>query len=30
MATVSPLGTARALSPFGEKAGASALLAFWQ
>jgi DHA1 family bicyclomycin/chloramphenicol resistance-like MFS transporter len=31
MAIVSPLGTAQALSPFGEKAGAaSALLGFWQ
>jgi DHA1 family bicyclomycin/chloramphenicol resistance-like MFS transporter len=31
MATVMPLGTAQALSPFGEKAGAaSALLGFWQ
>src|SRR2546430_10686292 len=31
MGIVSPLGTAQALSPFGEKAGAaSALLGFWQ
>src|ERR1700688_3352894 len=31
MAIVNPLGTAQALSPFGEKAGAaSALLGFWQ
>jgi DHA1 family bicyclomycin/chloramphenicol resistance-like MFS transporter len=31
MGVVSPLATARALSPFGEKAGAaSALLGFWQ
>jgi MFS transporter, DHA1 family, multidrug resistance protein len=31
MGIVSPLATARALSPFGEKAGAaSALLGFWQ
>jgi MFS transporter, DHA1 family, multidrug resistance protein len=31
MAIISPLGTAQALSPFGEKAGAaSALLGFWQ
>jgi DHA1 family bicyclomycin/chloramphenicol resistance-like MFS transporter len=31
MGTVNPLGTAQALSPFGEKAGAaSALLGFWQ
>jgi hypothetical protein len=26
----SPLSTAQVLSPFGEKAGASALLGFWQ
>ena len=31
MGIVNPLGTAQALSPFGEKAGAaSALLGFWQ
>jgi MFS transporter, DHA1 family, multidrug resistance protein len=31
MGMVNPLGTAQALSPFGEKAGAaSALLGFWQ
>jgi DHA1 family bicyclomycin/chloramphenicol resistance-like MFS transporter len=31
MGTVNPLGTAQALSPFGEKAGAaSALVGFWQ
>jgi len=31
MGLVNPLGTAQALSPFGEKAGAaSALLGFWQ
>jgi DHA1 family bicyclomycin/chloramphenicol resistance-like MFS transporter len=31
MGVVNPLGTAQALSPFGEKAGAaSALLGFWQ
>jgi len=31
MGIVMPLGTAQALSPFGEKAGAaSALLGFWQ
>jgi DHA1 family bicyclomycin/chloramphenicol resistance-like MFS transporter len=31
MGIVSPLGTAQALSPFGDKAGAaSALLGFWQ
>jgi DHA1 family bicyclomycin/chloramphenicol resistance-like MFS transporter len=31
MGMVNPLGTAQALSPFGEKAGAaSALIGFWQ
>jgi len=31
MGIVNPLGTAQALSPFGEKAGAaSALVGFWQ
>jgi DHA1 family bicyclomycin/chloramphenicol resistance-like MFS transporter len=31
MGLVNPLGTAQALSPFGDKAGAaSALLGFWQ
>jgi DHA1 family bicyclomycin/chloramphenicol resistance-like MFS transporter len=31
MGIVNPLGTAQALSPFGDKAGAaSALLGFWQ
>jgi DHA1 family bicyclomycin/chloramphenicol resistance-like MFS transporter len=31
MGIVNPLGTAQALSPFGEKAGAaSALIGFWQ
>jgi MFS transporter, DHA1 family, multidrug resistance protein len=31
MGVVNPLGTAQALSPFGEKAGAaSALVGFWQ
>ena len=30
MGIVNPLGTAQALSPFGEKAGAAWLLGFWQ